>query len=245
MAVITMGGLTGGGGRLLGVEVAQRLGADYVDRLILTNAARHIGATVEALHQREERPPTRGERFLAGLQRILERSAVTGGGGDPFFGPGAMAFLTQEYEDLPRATMTKGHELEDEKYLEAMGSVVMELADRDNVVIVGRGGSVLLRDIPHVLRVGAVARFDDRVARIMERERLDREQAEKTVIERDKARAFYFKRYWNIDNPDHPELYHLVLNTSDVAVDYAAELVVQASEALADGRLPKQVGATV
>ncbi len=52
MAVVTMGGLTGGGGRLLGALVAQRLGADYVDRLILTDTARHVGATVEALHQR-------------------------------------------------------------------------------------------------------------------------------------------------------------------------------------------------
>ena len=34
MAVITIGGLTGGGGRLVGPIVAQQLGADYVDRLI-------------------------------------------------------------------------------------------------------------------------------------------------------------------------------------------------------------------
>ena len=77
MAVVTMGGLTGGGGRLLGPMVAERLGADYVDRIILTSAAREVGATVEALHQREQRPPTFGEKIAGIVQRILERSAVS------------------------------------------------------------------------------------------------------------------------------------------------------------------------
>ena len=47
MTVITLGGLTGGGARTLGPIIAQKLDADYVDRLILTNVARHVGATVE------------------------------------------------------------------------------------------------------------------------------------------------------------------------------------------------------
>ena len=241
MAVVTFGGPTGGGGRLLGPEVAQRLGADYVDRLILTNAARHVGATVEALHQREERPPTRGERFSVFLQRTLERSAVSGSGGDPFYGPGAVALLTQEFEDLPVPTITRGHEVEDEKYIEAMRSVMTGLADAGNVVIVGRGGSIILRDSPTVLRVEAVARFEDRVVRIMERERLDRREAERTLVDRDRARAHYFKRFFGIDDPNDPDLYHLVLNTSDMDLDYAVEVVVQACQALEDGRLSTKI----
>ena len=58
MTVVALGGLTGAGARTMGPILAERMGADYVDRLILTNVARHVGATVEALHQREERPPT-------------------------------------------------------------------------------------------------------------------------------------------------------------------------------------------
>ena len=241
MAVVTMGGLTAGGAKILGPMVARRLEADYVDRLILTNAARQMGATVEALHQREERPPTRGERFSAMLQRILERSAVTGAGGAPFFGPGSMAFLTEEFEELSQPTITKGHELEDEKYIEAMRNVITALAEAGNVVIVGRGSSIILRDVPNVLRVGTVAQFEDRVARVMELEQRDREQAEKTVVARDSARAYYFKRFFDIDNPDDPKLYHLVINTSVVDWGYASDLIVRASEALEDGRLLRVV----
>lgn len=243
MAVIAVGGLSGGGGRRLGPLVAKRLGADYVDRLILTDAARHAGATVEALQQREDRPPTRGERFSRILQRVLERSAVTGAGGDPYFGPGVAAYLTQEFEDLPQPTITRGHELEDERYFEAVSKTIHDLAEDGNVVIVGRGGYIILRDMPGVLRVGAVASLEDRIQTIVERERVSHDVAARTVEERDKARVNFFKRFFDIDQPDSPELYDLVVNTSDVDLDYAVDLVVGASAALEEGRLRPRVTA--
>ena len=245
MAVIALGGLTGGGGRDLGPLVARMLEADYVDRLILTNVAREVGATVEALHQREERPPTRGEKFGRVLQRILERSAVTGVGGDPYFGPGVAPFLSEEYEDLPQPTITRGHELEDEKYIEAIRTVIRDLAAGDNVVIVGRGAYIILSDRPDVLRVGVVANLEDRVSTIMRREHQEREQARQIVAARDEARALYFQRFFGIDDPDSAELYHMVINASAVDMDYAAGVVTAASEALSDGRLPAKMGAAV
>jgi cytidylate kinase len=241
MAVIAMAGLSGGGARTLGPVVARKLGYDYVDRLILANVARYLGATVEALHQREERPPTAGERFSRLLQRILERSAATRTGGDPYFGPGITAYLTEEFEDLPQPLVTKGHELEDERYFEAIRRVMRELAANDHVVMVGRGAFIILRDLPNVLRVGIVARFEDRVAIIMKRERLTREQAAKTILARDKARADYFKRFFRIADPDASENYHLMINFSDVSLDYAADVVIQAALALEEGKLTRHV----
>lgn len=43
MTVVALGGQTGGGARLLGPAIAQALGANYVDRLILQAAAQHLG----------------------------------------------------------------------------------------------------------------------------------------------------------------------------------------------------------
>ena len=244
MAVITLSGLAGGGARALGPIVAQKTGADYVDRLILASVAREVGATVEALHQREERPPTRGERFSRVLQRILARSAATGAGGDPYFGPGIPTFLTEEYEDVIQPTITRGHELEDEKYFDAIRSVIRALAAQGNVVIVGRGANVILRDVSSVLRVGVVARLEDRVRVIIAREHLDEEQALRTIEARDQARALHFSQAFGLDVPDSPELYHLVINTSDVDLDYAADLIIEADNALQDGSLRPRVSTT-
>ena len=237
MTVIAMGGLSGGGGRSLGPLVAQRFGYDYVDRLILTNLASEVGATVEALHQREERPPTRGERFSRILRRVLESSAVTSTGGDPYFGPGAAAFLTDEYEDLPQTPITIGHELEDEKYIQAVRKVVSDLAAADNVVIVGRGAYIILKDTPGVLRVGTVARLEDRIATIMGRESIGRKEAENVISARDMARSHSFERFFGIDQPDRPDLYHIVINTSEVSLEYATEIIVQAVSAFESGKL--------
>lgn len=241
MSIVTLGGLTGGGARRLGPGIAQRLGADYIDRLILTNAARQVGATVAALDEREQRPPSRGERFTGMLQRVLERAAVTGAAGDPYFGPSTVSLLTEEFEELPQPTITRGHELEDEKYYDALSQVIHNLAEAGNVVIVGRGGAVLLKDVPTALRVGTVADWEDRVARVMEVDRLEHAEAEKTITARDEARAYYYKRYFDLEDPDAPDLYHMVLNTSEMDIDYATDLIVDAAHALEEGRLsPKE-----
>ncbi len=237
MTVIALGGLSGAGARTMGPILAERMGADYVDRLILTNVARHVGATVEALHQREERPPTRGERFTRFLQRVLERSAVTGAGGDPYFGPGVAAFLTEEYEDLPEPTATRGHEIEDEKYIEGMRRAIDDLATDENIVMVGRGCYVILRDTPNVLRVGIEAHTDDRIATIMRRERLAEADATRILAERDEARKYFFNRFFDIEDPDDPEHFHFVINTSEVQQDYAIEMIESAVKAVQNGRL--------
>lgn len=241
MAVVTLGGLTGGGGRLLGPRVAERLGADYVDRIILTKAAREIGSTVEALHQREQRPPTIGERIRGMVQQILERSAVSGASADPYFGSGAMAFLTQEFEDLEQPIITRGHEVEEAAYHQALRKAMNELALAGDVVIVGRGGSIILRDDPTVLRVGVVAEIEDRIGRIMDRERLSYDEAAKVVENRDSARAMYFKNHFNLEDPDDPHLYQFVINSSEMDLEYAVEVVVDAREALDKGSLGRKV----
>ena len=241
MAAVTLGGLTGGGGRLLGPMVAERLASDYIDRIILTKAAREIGSTVEALHQREQRLPTFGEQIRRVVQQILERSAVSSASADPYFGPGTMAFLTQEFEDLEQPIITRGHEVEEAAYHQALRKTMNELASAGNVVIVGRGGSIILRDDPTVLRVGVVAEIEDRIERIMDRERLSHDEAARVVENRDLARAIYFKNHFGLEDPDDPQLYQLVINSSEMDLEYAAEVVVNARKALDKGCLRRKL----
>ena len=81
---------------------------------------------------------------------------------------GVPPFLIEEYDSLP-PIITKGFDPEDEGYIEGLQMVIKDLAARGNVVIVGRGSSIILRDAPNVLRVGLVANWWDCLARIMER----------------------------------------------------------------------------
>jgi len=237
MYAITLGGMSGGGARNIGPLVAQKLEADYVDRIFLSNIAKDLGATVEALHQREEKLPTRSEKWTRILQRLLERSAVTGSAGDPYFGPGITALLTEEYEDLPQPTITRGHELEDEVYIEAVETTMKEMAADGDVVFVGRGGHVILKEMTNVLRVGVVASYEDRVATIMNRESISKNVAISTLEHRDQARKYFFKKFFEMEDPDSPDLFHFTINTSEMSMEHAVDMVVQNLKALAEGRL--------
>ena len=237
MYTITLGGMSGGGARDIGPLVAQKLKADYVDRIFLSNVAKDVGATVEALHQREERLPTRSEKWIHVIQRLLERSAVTGSAGDPYFGPGITALLTEEYEDIPQPTITRGHEVEDDVYIEAIESAMKEMAADGDVVFIGRGGHVILKDMPNVLRVGVVASFEDRVKTLMNRETIDRDNAMVTLEQRDQARKHFFKKYFELDEPDNPNLFHFTINSSEISINYAADMVIQNLNSFADGRM--------
>ena len=237
MYTITLGGMSGGGARDIGPIVAQKLGADYVDRIFLSNIAKDVGATVEALHQIEEKLPTRSEKWIHVVQRLLERSAVTGSAGDPYFGPGITALLTEEYEDIPQPTITRGHELEDDVYIEAIESTMKEMATDGDVVFIGRGGHVILKDMPNVLRVGVVASFEDRIKTLMTREAIDKDKAIVTLEQRDQARKYFFKKYFDLDEPDNPNLFHFTINSSEISTNYAAEMVIQNLNSFADGRM--------
>ena len=239
MSVVTLGGMSGGGARTLGPLIAEKLNADYVDRIFLTQLAKELNATVQALHEVEERPPTFGDRAFRVLQRILERSAVTGSGGDPYFGPGLGALVTQEYEDIPRPTITRGHEIEDDNYISVVRASLEERAKSGDLVFVGRGGHLILKDAKNVLRIGVVAHLEDRIQTLMSREGFTEAEAAAKISARDAARRYYFSKFFQVDDPDKADYFHITINTSEVSTKFAVGVITNAVEALhlGDGRL--------
>ena len=237
MSVITLGGMSGGGARDLGPMLADKLNADYVDRIFLANVAKRLGSTVEALQIKEERLLTRSERWLNFVQRVLERSAVTGAAGDPYFGPGSSAFLTDEFENIESPVITEPHTIEDEHYIEAIHEIMRDMADTGDVVFVGRGGHLILNDMDNVLRVGIVAHIHDRIKTLVRRENITEEKAVELIKSRDEARNEYFAKFFDVSDPDRADLFHITINTSEVSLEYAADLVVDSLQALKSGKI--------
>ncbi len=231
MPVITITGFVGSGTAEIGTEVAQSLGIDYVDRLILAQAAEKIGTTLEEVEERTERPPTLGDRVAGFMRNVLERSAMAGGGADPYFGGGLDAMLVREYRDLPPEGGLVDDSLSDDNLAEVTRAVINEIAASGSVVIAGRGANVILADRPGVLHVGLVSELERRLERIVEREKLDRAGAERFVAENDKARNAYFKRFFQV-KPNDPSHYHVMVNTDWLEIHEAAELIVLAASKL-------------
>ena len=229
MAVVTLNGQLGGAAREVGQEVARKLGADYVDRLLLAEAGKRVGATVSALAEKEQEHLSLANRLTRLVQTAFERSAYTGSGGDPFFGPGVDALLVRPYsEGEEEQTATTGKEVDDARFFQVICDILQDLAKEGNVVLMGRGSNLVLKDFPGALHVGIVAPLDFRIETAMRRDGTDRETAEKYIADEERARISYFKRHFKA-HPDDPILYHMMVNPGTLGIESSANLIVQAA----------------
>jgi cytidylate kinase len=110
--------------------------------------------------------------------------------------------------------------------LEVTRRLIDETLSRGPAVLVGRGAQALLQTRDDAMHVFCAAPFAGLVARVAERERLSREEAEKLVREKNQQRAQYVKRYWDRDWTA-AEHYHLCLDTSWFGIAASAELITE------------------
>jgi CMP/dCMP kinase len=111
----------------------------------------------------------------------------------------------------------------------------------NQMVIVGRGGQVLLRNTPGVLHVRIEAPFEQRSRTVIEQ--LRREQkvehseiellraAADLIANRDIASADYIRRFFDVDWAD-PNLYHLMLNMGMLTVEQATQIIAAGVQAV-------------
>ena len=121
----------------------------------------------------------------------------------------------------------------DNLLLVSMANEILEaVAQRGNVVILGRAGFAVLGDYADVLNVRIQAPFSERVQRVMAREGLtDLQAAEERVQEDDKVHRKYVQRFYN-KQWDEPSNFDLVLDTGSLSSDMAVKQIVEAARAL-------------
>jgi cytidylate kinase len=117
------------------------------------------------------------------------------------------------------------------EYVRMVGMVIRNLAHAGDVIVVGRGGQMVLSDVPGVLHVQVIASFARREAVLMEREEIDRRQASARLRASDRARADYLQRYHGANWLD-PMLYDLLINTDHLPLPVAVAAVVGACQSL-------------
>jgi osmotically-inducible protein OsmY len=98
----------------------------------------------------------------------------------------------------------------------------------ESVVLRGWGAVALLRDIPHVVRVRITAPLEVRVRNIMAYTGGDEAKAREEIALFDEAHAAVMKRHFGVDFRD-PELYDLVLDTSELPPAQCAQCIVDYS----------------
>ena len=196
MPVITINGPVGSGPIEVGQRVSQLLHINYVDRLVFAEAAKLIGSPVGVLIEKEQRVIGFREKLGRFLQTTLERSAVAGISGEPYFGRGIELLPAETYIELAGDSSTPAQMVNDKAFIDATTNVVVDLARSGDVVIIGRGANIMLADVPGVVHVGMWAPLELRIETAMERENFSEAQARKYVEELEQARITFFNKFF-------------------------------------------------
>jgi len=205
MAIVTIRGTLGSGAPEIGNQIAERLHFDYVDREIIADVAKRNKWSEESTAAKEMPPGTLGGR-------IAEALAHTYPIGDGFGG----AYLPTW--EIP---------LDNTLYLVGLESVIKELAQKQAIVIRGRGSQFILKDFLGALHVLVVAPLLLRVKRIMESSKVEESEARKMAQLFDSSRRVFTKRFFHGTLED-PINYDLVINTEHLTFENATNIITTA-----------------
>jgi cytidylate kinase len=133
--------------------------------------------------------------------------------------------------DETKPSFVERFDVETRRYITVLQSALLDVAEQDNVIIMGRGGQVLLRGIAHVLRLRVMAPFDMRVKRVMKKmagqmgETVDVRTTAEMVRRNDQEKFGRMRYLYDVDWSD-PALYDVVLNTETLSPDAGVELAL-------------------
>ncbi len=227
MPVITVSGRLASGARDVASALADDLGIDYVDQQILQQAARELGVSVEALAQHDERVRSFAERVASTLRMLMERSAAAT---DPLSGAGLDVVLSRTYGEAAGLPEDDAEELNLDRYISTLRSVIQSIAARGNVVILGRGSQVILRDDPNIVHAWVIASKEQRIQRLVEQDGMTAEDAARRLKESDSSRAAFHQRFFKVD-AESPALYDVTVNRERVDVETAVRMIAVAVRA--------------
>jgi cytidylate kinase len=197
MAVITISRQFGAGGITLGRMLAERLGYSFADEEIIQMVAKQARVSPEFVESIEKEAGGKLQRLISSLvpRRIVD------------------TVLSDE----------RGY-IDEEIYVDLLGVIIAKLADEGNAVIIGRGGQYFLKNREGILHVLLVADKEHRVSFVEKKYGLSLRQAEQFVSTQDKRRVNLYRKFHKMDF-DQPAHYHLVLNTSILSLERAADVV--------------------
>jgi cytidylate kinase len=201
VGIVTISAPYGAGGAEIAPAVAERLGLPFHDRAIPAQVAGRLGVPVAEAEANDE-------TVVRGLWRLV---ASLGTMPDPVGGV------------LP------GSSLPDERaYRQQTEKVLTEMADSAGGVVLGRAGALVLGDRPDALHVRLDGPPDRRLAAAVARSGRPVEDVRRDLEANDRTREAYVRHFYRCD-PGSARHYHLVIDSTALALETVVELIVTAA----------------
>jgi cytidylate kinase len=219
--VICISTSDGSGGEEVAVGVAAALGFPVISEEILSRAAAEAGVSLETVADVERR-----KTFMSKLvARLVPNSA---GASDPAFRQSVDAQVTAGLVGVA-LPLEGGPRLSSDELRGKIRSAIDEYLAYGDVVILAHAASHSLAGREGVLRVFVTGSRDARSARLAASRLISAKDADSLVDTGDANRADYLKRFYGIQE-ELPSHYDLVVDTDNVSVNDASQMIVSAAQ---------------
>lgn len=199
--IYTIGREFGSFGKQVGEKLAEKLGIKFYDKELLQIASKESGFCEEIFENHDEKPTS---SFLYSL--VVD--TCSGG-----------SFTSTPFLDMPL----------NQKVFLAQFETIKKIASQESCVIVGRCADYALADEKRCINIFIRADMKDKIKRISQRLDLTENKAKDLIQKNDKQRASYYNYYTSKKWGDSRS-YDLCLNTSQISIDDAADLIIKYRE---------------
>ena len=202
--VITINRELGSGGRTVGEKLAAKLGVPFYDKALIKALEEKYHLSVEEI----ERLKGKKQNWWADFKRVM----------------GIGESLTK---NLPYYQVEVGEEPEllttDEVYKDEK-EILKGIVEDESCVVAGRTAFHILKGQPNRLSILIQASMDHRIERVMSKQGVSREEAEKIIKKVDRMRENYVNKYTGTTRYDTHN-YDLVISSDGKSEDEIAELI--------------------
>ena len=202
--VITINRELGSGGRTVGEILAKKLGVTFYDKALIKALEEKFNLTADEI----EKLKGRKTRWWEDFKRIAE------------VGTGLVDSRSclAKYGKEPDVLTT-------ENVFQAETEILHEIAEEESCVIAGRCGFHVMREHPNHLSVLIQAPMEQRLERVMKKQGLNHEEAEKAIKNVDKMRENYVTKYTGTSRYDTRN-YDLVISMNGKTEDEVVEMIL-------------------
>ena len=204
--VITINRELGSGGRTVGRKLAEKLNVAFYDKALINELKKKFQLDTEQIEKLKSGKSDWWREFI--------NSAM-------YMGQGM-----NEMWYYQRMTGQEGYLVTSSDMFKMDKEILTQVAAEDSCIIAGRNGFSVFADHPNHLSIFIQAPLEYRIQRIMGKQNLTREEAEKVIKKVDDMRESYVKKYSGTSRYDTRN-YDLVVNMEGKTEDEVVELILQ------------------
>jgi cytidylate kinase len=202
--VIAINRELGSGGRTVGEKLAAKLGVEFYDKALVKALEEKYHLTVEEI----ENLKGRKNNWWSDFSRVVSVGETM-----------RQQYYSIAVGDEPKLVTTQ-------QIFKVEKEMLLAMAENGSCVITGRSGFFVFRHHPNHINVLIQAPMEKRIQRLMKKQNMSAEEAEKTIRRIDKMRDNYVTKYTGESRYDTRN-YDLVINMDSINEDDAAALIMQ------------------